>query len=109
VQRVNPREITLKPGIAFCFRQFYFGASGRDLPRRFDEAGLVHDRAASNRITRWAYAQVAEQGPYTRVRMTVGVCGRKKKQRPTRWPASHPPPEGEGGVSQSKWYRDLPG
>jgi hypothetical protein len=33
-----------------------------ELPRRFDEAGLVHDREASLRITRWAYGQVARAG-----------------------------------------------
>ena len=33
-----------------------------ELPRLFDEAGLVHDRDASNKITRWAYEQVARQG-----------------------------------------------
>ena len=33
-----------------------------DLPRRFEEAGLVHDRIASQKITRWAYQQVAGQG-----------------------------------------------
>ena len=32
-----------------------------ELPRRFDEAGLVHDRGASTKITRWAYQQVAGQ------------------------------------------------
>jgi len=32
-----------------------------ELPRRFEEAGLVHDRAASTRITGWAYRQVAQQ------------------------------------------------
>jgi len=33
-----------------------------ELPRRFEEAGLVHDRGASTKITRWAYQQVARQG-----------------------------------------------
>jgi hypothetical protein len=33
-----------------------------ELPRRFEEAGLLHDHTASNRITRWAYGQVAGQG-----------------------------------------------
>ena len=33
-----------------------------ELPRRFDQAGLVHDREASLRITRWAYGQVARAG-----------------------------------------------
>ena len=33
-----------------------------ELPGRFSEAGLTHDLEASNRITRWAYGQVAGQG-----------------------------------------------
>ena len=33
-----------------------------ELPRRFDDAGLVHDREASLRITRCAYGQVARSG-----------------------------------------------
>ena len=33
-----------------------------ELDRRFEHAGLVHDREASLRITRWAYEQVARQG-----------------------------------------------
>ena len=38
-------------------------ACGRsDLPRRFEEAALVHDGGASIKITRWAYQQVARQG-----------------------------------------------
>jgi 5-methylcytosine-specific restriction endonuclease McrA len=32
-----------------------------ELPRRFEEAGLVHDRVASLKITRWAYQQVARE------------------------------------------------
>ena len=37
-------------------------AEAYELPRRLDEAGLVHDREASVRITRWAYQQVARSG-----------------------------------------------
>ena len=33
-----------------------------ELDRRFEHAGLIHDRSASLRITRWAYDQVARQG-----------------------------------------------
>ena len=33
-----------------------------ELPRRFEQAGLVHDRGASTKITRWAYQQVSRQG-----------------------------------------------
>jgi 5-methylcytosine-specific restriction endonuclease McrA len=47
--------------------------SAYDLPRRFDEAGLVHDRDASLRITRWAYEQVATSGGQVWVRKDVLV------------------------------------
>lgn len=39
-----------------------------ELDRRFEHAGLVHDREASIRITRWAYEQVARQGGQVWVR-----------------------------------------
>ncbi|MFO7893045.1 MAG: HNH endonuclease domain-containing protein [Longimicrobiales bacterium] len=39
-----------------------------ELDRRFEHAGLVHDRRASLRITRWAYEQVARHGGQVWVR-----------------------------------------
>ncbi len=39
-----------------------------ELPRRFQEAGLVHDWTASRTITRWAYGQVAQAGGQVWVR-----------------------------------------
>ncbi len=39
-----------------------------ELPRRFGEAGLVHDLVASTKITRWAYEQVARQSGQVWVR-----------------------------------------
>jgi 5-methylcytosine-specific restriction endonuclease McrA len=42
--------------------------TAHDLARRFDEAGLVHDREVSLRITRWAYEQVARNGGQVWVR-----------------------------------------
>ena len=49
-----------------------------DLPRRFEEAGLTHDLAASNRITRWAYGQVAGQEGQVWVRgRTLEKLGRE--------------------------------
>jgi len=43
-------------------------AEAYELQRRLDEAGLVHDRRASVRITRWAYEQVARAGGQVWVR-----------------------------------------
>lgn len=52
-----------------------------ELARRFDDAGLVHDRAASLRITRWAYGQVARAGGQVWVKSDVLVpLGREWEQ-----------------------------
>lgn len=49
-----------------------------ELPRLFDEAGLVHDHTASNRITRWAYRQVASQSGHVWVKgKTLEKLGRE--------------------------------
>ena len=57
----------LKPGVAL-------------LPRRFDEAGLVQDREASLRITRWAYGQVARAGGQVWVEKDVLVPTRLRDE-----------------------------
>ena len=46
-------------------------AEAYELRRRLDEAGLVHDREASVRITRWAYEQVGRAGGQVWVREDV--------------------------------------
>ncbi|MFC1575531.1 HNH endonuclease [Gemmatimonadota bacterium] len=50
-----------------------------ELPRRFEEAGLVHDGDASNKVTRWAYRQIASQGGQ------VWVKGRTLKKLGREW------------------------
>ncbi len=54
---------------------------GRDLARLFDERGLLHDVAASYRITSWAYASAE------RARAQVWMTKRELAPLGTAWRA----------------------